>query len=99
MNFRTPINIPKSNHPIDYYSKVVTLGSCFSENISTKFEQYKFQYYNNPFGILFQPDAIENVLLRAVEMRLFTEADLFFENELWHCFEVQIGRASCRERV
>ena len=88
MNFRTPINIPKSNHPIDYYSKVVTVGSCFSENISTKLEQYKFQYYNNPFGILFQPDAIENVLLRAIEMRLFTEADLFFENELWHCFEV-----------
>lgn len=88
MNFRTPINIPKSNHPVDYYSKVVTVGSCFSENISTKLEQFKFQHYNNPFGILFQPDAIENVLLRAVEMRLFTEADLFFENELWHCFEV-----------
>lgn len=88
MNFRTPITIPKSNHPIDYYSKVVTMGSCFSENISAKLEQYKFQHYNNPFGILFQPDAIENVLLRAVEMRLFTEVDLFFENELWHCFEV-----------
>lgn len=88
MNFRTPITIPKSNHPIDYYSKVVTMGSCFSENISAKFEQYKFQYYNNPFGILFQPDAIENILLRAIEMRLFTEADLFFDNELWHCFEV-----------
>ncbi|WP_026710553.1 GSCFA domain-containing protein [Flavobacterium filum] len=88
MNFRTPISIPKSNHPIDYYSKVVTMGSCFSENISAKFEQYKFQHYNNPFGILFQPDAIENVLLRAIEMRLFTEADLFFDNELWHCFEV-----------
>jgi hypothetical protein len=88
MNFRTPITIPKSNHPIDYYSKVVTIGSCFSENISAKFEQYKFQHYNNPFGILFQPDAIENILMRAIEMRLFTEADLFFDNELWHCFEV-----------
>lgn len=88
MNFRTPITIPKSNHPIDYYSKVVTIGSCFSENISAKLEQYKFQYYNNPFGILFQPDAIENILIRAIELRLFTEADLFFENELWHCFEV-----------
>ncbi len=88
MNFRTPITIPKSNHPIDYYSKVVTIGSCFSENISAKFEQYKFQHYNNPFGILFQPDAIENILIRAIEMRLFTEADLFFDNELWHCFEV-----------
>jgi hypothetical protein len=88
MNFRTPINIPKSNHPIDYYSKVVSMGSCFAENISVKLEEYKFQHYNNPFGILFQPDAIENILLRAVEMRLFTEADLFFENELWHCFEV-----------
>lgn len=88
MNFRTSITIPKCNHPIDYYSKVVTLGSCFSKNIGAKFEQYKFQHYNNPFGILFQPDAIENVLMRAIEMRLFTEEDLFFENEFWHCFEV-----------
>jgi len=88
MNFRTPITIPKSNHPIDYYSKVVTMGSCFSENISAKLEQHKFQQYNNPFGILFQPDAIENILIRAIELRLFTEDDLFFENELWHCFEV-----------
>ncbi|MFY7743713.1 MAG: GSCFA domain-containing protein [Flavobacterium sp.] len=88
MNFRTPITIPKSNHPIDYYSKVVTIGSCFSENISAKFEYYKFQHYNNPFGILFQPDAIENILLRAIELRLFSETDLFFDNELWHCFEV-----------
>ena len=88
MNFRTPITIPKSKYPIDYYSKVISIGSCFAENISVKLEEHKFQYYSNPFGILFQPDAIENILIRAIELRLFTEGDLFFENELWHCFEV-----------
>ena len=88
MNFRTQITIPKTNHPIDYNSKVISIGSCFAATISTKLEYFKFQQYGNPFGILFQPNAIENLLTRAVENRLFTEDDLVFENELWHCLEV-----------
>lgn len=88
MNFRTPITIPKSNHPIDYYSKVVTIGSCFSENISAKLEQYKFQHYNNPFGIIFNPVSIEKIIERVVQKNKFTEKDVFYHNDLWHCFEV-----------
>ena len=88
MNFRTQITIPKTNHPIDYNSKVISIGSCFAMNISSKLEYFKFQQYGNPFGILFQPNAIENLLSRAIENRLFTQDDLVFENELWHCLEV-----------
>jgi len=33
MQVTTQISIPKSNHPIDYASRVVSLGSCFAANI------------------------------------------------------------------
>jgi len=46
-------------NPIDYNSKVLLLGSCFSEHIGDKFQYFKFQTLQNPFGILFHPLAIE----------------------------------------
>lgn len=88
MNFTTKIPIEKLSNQITYESNVLSIGSCFSDHISAKLERYKFKQYNNPFGIIFQPDAIESIITRAIELRLFTQADLFFDNELWHCFEV-----------
>jgi lysophospholipase L1-like esterase len=87
MQFTTKIPIPKSNHPIDYDSKLVSLGSCFAVNIAEKFNYYKFQNTVNPFGILFHPLAIQEVILRAIQQDFFIENDVFFHNERWHCFD------------
>jgi hypothetical protein len=88
MNFTTKIPIAKSNAPIDYSSKIVSIGSCFADNIGEKFDFFKFQTTSNPFGIIFNPVSIEKIIDRAVNLIYFTEADLFFYNELWHCYEV-----------
>lgn len=88
MNFTTKIPIAKSNAPIDYSSKIVSIGSCFADNIGEKFDFFKFQTNSNPFGIIFNPVSIEKIIDRAVNLIYFTEADLFFYNELWHCYEV-----------
>ncbi len=88
MNFTTPIPIPKSANPIDYNSKIVLLGSCFSENMGKKFEYFKFQNTVNPFGIIFNPVSIEKLIERVVNQEEFTENDIFFHNERWHCYEV-----------
>ena len=88
MQFTTKIPISNSNHPIDYDSKMVSLGSCFAVNIADKFNYYKFQNTVNPFGILFHPLAIHTIIRRAVEEDFFAESELFFHNERWHCFDV-----------
>ena len=88
MNFTTKIPIQKSSFPIDYDSKIMLLGSCFAENIGEKFEYFKFQTIVNPFGIIFNAVSLEKLIRRCVENRKFTENDIFFHNELWHCFEV-----------
>ncbi len=87
MNFTTQIPIPKSNRPIDYNSRVVSLGSCFAENISEKFDYFKFRSTTNPFGIIFNPISIEKLLKRSIDKTFFAESDIFFYNEVWHCFE------------
>ncbi len=88
MHFTTKVPIAKNHHTIDYHSKIVSLGSCFAVNIAEKFNYYKFQNTVNPFGILFHPLAIHESIRRAVQEDFFTESDLFFHNERWHCFEV-----------
>ncbi|OOG76954.1 GSCFA domain-containing protein [Flavobacterium sp. A45] len=88
MNFATKINITQNPNPIDYNSKIVSLGSCFAENIGDKFQYFKFESIVNPFGIIFNPVSIEKIINRVVNDVLFTEDDVFFHNERWHCFEV-----------
>jgi hypothetical protein len=88
MNFTTRIDILKNSNPIDSNSKIVSLGSCFAENMGDKFQYFKFQSSTNPFGIIFNPVSIERIIDRVVNDALFTEEDVFFHNERWHCFEV-----------
>ncbi len=88
MNFTTTIPISKSSNPIDYDSRIISLGSCFAQNIGEKFSYFKFQNTVNPFGIIFNPVSIENLISRVVNNQKFTENDIFFHNDLWHCFEV-----------
>ena len=88
MNFTTKISIEKSNEPINYSSRILSLGSCFAENMGEKFAYFKFRNSVNPFGIIFNPVAIENLVSRVINKQTFTEDDIFFHNDLWHCYEV-----------
>jgi len=88
MKLQTNIPLTPQENQIDYNAKVLLLGSCFVENMGEKLDYYKFQTLQNPFGILFQPTAIEHLISRAVNDEPFTEEDVFFYNEQWHCFGV-----------
>jgi len=88
MQFRTQIPISRSNNPIDYNSKVLSIGSCFAENMAEKFDYFKFQNETNPFGIIFNSVSIEKLFRRVCEQDFFQEKDVFFHNERWHSFEV-----------
>ncbi|MUU79724.1 GSCFA domain-containing protein [Winogradskyella endarachnes] len=88
MKLQTEIPLkPQPHNQIDYKSNVLLLGSCFSENIGAKFEYFKFQNVINPFGILFHPLAIENLITRAVNKDYYSEDELHFHNEHWSCLD------------
>jgi len=87
MNFRTHIKLQKERNQIDYKSNLLLIGSCFSENIHQKLDYYKFNTFSNPFGILFNPKAIEKLITNAINEELYSEKDIFQLNERWHCFD------------
>jgi hypothetical protein len=88
MQFRTQIPISKTNNPIDYNSKIISIGSCFAENMAEKFDYFKFQNETNPFGIIFNSVSIEKIISRIIKKEFYTEKDIFFYNERWHSYEV-----------
>lgn len=88
MNLLTQIPLNPKEPQIDYDSNVLLLGSCFTENIGGKLDYFKLQNAQNPFGIIFNPVSIENLVFRALHEEDFSEKDVFQHNGLWHCFEV-----------
>lgn len=87
MDFRTSIPIPQASPKITYDSRVFLVGSCFVENIGKKLDYYKFSQLQNPFGILFHPAAISKFFKNIAKNRVYTESDIFWSNEQWHCFD------------
>lgn len=87
MKLQTQVPLEKAQNPITYDGHILSLGSCFAEHMGNKLLNYKFRSILNPFGILFHPLAIENLISRAIEEKKYTKADVFFLNERWNCFD------------
>ncbi len=87
MKLQTQIPLEKAGNQIGYGSQLLLLGSCFVENMGRKLDYFKFRQLQNPFGILFHPLAIENLMGRAILKKSYSESDIFFRNERWHCFD------------
>jgi lysophospholipase L1-like esterase len=88
MKLQTKIPLqPQEHNQLDYNSNVLLLGSCFVENIGKKLDYFKFQNLQNPFGILFHQLAIETLITNAINEKEYTEEDIFFHNEQWHCYD------------
>tara|TARA_R110001583_G_scaffold63230_2_gene185341 strand:- start:6885 stop:7832 length:948 start_codon:yes stop_codon:yes gene_type:complete len=94
MKFRTNITLQKERNQIDYSSKLLLIGSCFSENIYHKLDYFKFNSSSNPFGILFNPKAIENLITNAINLKVYSENDVFNLNERFHCFDAHSDLSS-----
>jgi len=99
MQFTTKVPITAYQTPIDYRSKLVAVGSCFAENMAEKLEYFKFQNVVNPFGIIFNPVSLERLVVRALQQEVFTEEDILFHNDLWHCFEVHSELSHANPKV
>lgn len=84
--FQTQIDIPHSAVEIMYESRVMTLGSCFSDNIGRKMANAYFQTDINPFGVLYNPVSILNSIELILQNKRFTTEDLFENNSIWQSF-------------
>lgn len=76
MKLSTPVPLQIVEKQLDYDTRIVLLGSCFTENIGLKLAYYGFQTTVNPFGIVFNPVSLELLLRRSLTGKPFTETDV-----------------------
>ena len=87
MQLTTVIDIPKSKFKISADDKVLFLGSCFADSVGEKFVRGGFDALVNPFGTLYNPMSIAELLLRCVDEAsdIDASADIFqSEDGIWH---------------
>ncbi len=104
MEFRTEVTIKPMAPSISHSSKIMLLGSCFSENIGTKLQESKFSVDINPFGILYNPLSINKALSLLIENRSFPESELFYHNGMFHSFMhhgsfSNINKTECLKKI
>ncbi|MDA3892476.1 MAG: GSCFA domain-containing protein [Salinivirgaceae bacterium] len=103
-NFRTTFQIPENQNKISYNTPILSIGSCFSENIGAKLSYYKFPVTINPFGILYNPESIANSIDLLLENKVFQEGDLFEHQGVWNSFNhhsrfSSMDRKECLEKI
>lgn len=84
--FQTKVEIPFSEVKIGYEDRIMTLGSCFAQNIGQKMQEVWFDTNINPFGVLYNPVSILKSIELLIENKTFTESDLFENRGLWQSF-------------
>ena len=68
-----------SNEKIQIGNKITLLGSCFSDEIAIRMRNSGIQVVANPFGTIFHPTALANLLLTIdLESSVIKRDDLFF---------------------
>ena len=88
MHFRTTFSIPESAFKIDHQQKILTIGSCFSDEIGSRLMESKFNSFINPFGVIFNPVSIQNLIKRSTQKQPYTMNDVHQNGEQFFCFDV-----------
>ncbi|MDF2158569.1 GSCFA domain-containing protein [Algoriphagus sp. CAU 1675] len=89
MQWFTEFEIPQSPFPISHQSKVLSMGSCFAQSMGEKMEEHKFDIFINPFGTIFHPLALRDLLDLAIrrnpiDEKLILERDETYFHYLAH---------------
>jgi hypothetical protein len=75
---------PKANpNLIDYSSRIMLIGSCFTEHIGSFLAEHKFKTLQNPNGILFDTLSVCRAITSYIENKTIEESSSFYYNELW----------------
>jgi len=73
----------KSNASIKHGDKLILLGSCFSDNMASVFQDSGFNVLSNPFGTVYHPlaiaESISDALDNANKTRIFNREDVWLD--------------------
>ncbi len=81
--FRTVLQTTPSESKITYSSSIMTIGSCFADTIGNQLQENKFHVLANPFGIIFNPLSIFQLVQHAINLT-FPRDDMYLVHDEVH---------------
>jgi lysophospholipase L1-like esterase len=66
MQFRTELIVPQAAEAITHKSRLLLVGSCFADEVGQRLTDYKFQALVNPFGTIFNPLSLFELLQKSL---------------------------------
>lgn len=84
MELITPLHIPDYAFPLDYNSRVMLIGSCFTTHLGEQLLRHKFHTLYNHAGVVFDAMGIAAQLQQVIKQEHVPEADFFRHNSLWN---------------
>ena len=86
-SFRTAIPKQDFSFSIDHQDQILSMGSCFAQNMGLRLKNLKFPIIANPFGILYHPVVIAQNLDRLSHKMAYQNTDLIENQQRWHSFD------------
>lgn len=99
MKFRTEILPKKQGLTIGYSNRIVSLGSCFAENVGMRLADREFETVINPFGILFNPISIKKNVINALASERNTHLFLKRDERNYHFDFPSLFSAATKEAL
>ena len=87
MEFFTQIKIKPFDKRISHSQQILSIGSCFAENIAQRLRSAKFHVTSSPTGILFNPESIADCIDALSQKRVIAEEQLQQANGVWFNFD------------
>lgn len=87
MKFRTEITIVPAASRIDQHQRILSLGSCFAEEVASKLSLSGIQTLSNPLGVLFNPLSIERAVERICRCEEVRSEELCQRGDVWFCYD------------
>lgn len=91
IKFRTEVQAPAFDFTIDHENQGLMMGSCFTDNIGLKLQNYKYPVLINPFGVQYNPMSVLKGLKRIRKEAYFSGEDLMQFQGKWLSFYHDTG--------
>lgn len=83
MRFHLDLDTGLSPASIQHRQSLLLMGSCFTEHIGKRLGDLKFDCSSNPFGMVFNPESMQQALTRLLENKPFGEDELMEQQGSW----------------
>lgn len=87
IRFRTEMTVGRSEWSITHKSRLLLIGSCFSDEVGARLRDSGFDVTVNPTGTLYNPSSIADALNRFIDKGAGYEPMVVENGGLWHSMD------------